>query len=284
MVKAYDEVQVVIATLECTRAKADEFHHDCFEICSKIVSKTGLEVKKPRTCRRQQHRGNAVIGNDSAEVYYRINVTIPLFDEVLESIKARVGSNQGEVAQGIHLVPAYMLTETAWKALLTPFISFYAEDLPSEHTLHAELELWYEKWEENWKAKLIIIKQQHIKATGEQMALTSSELNKLIKTNVPSNLASTLEETCPEFYPNIFYLLSVLAVLPITTCEAECSVSSLRLLKTYLRSTMGNERLTGLALMHIHQDVPVNITDIVEDFAIKHPRRMKLVNILNSDD
>ena len=25
-------------------------------------------------------------------------------------------------------------------------------------------------------------------------------------------------------------------------------------------------------------------TDIVEDFAIKHPRRMKLVNILNSDD
>ena len=51
------------------------------------------------------------------------------------------------------------------------------------------------------------------------MALTSSELNKLIKTNVPSNLASTLEETCPEFYPNIFYLLSVLAVLPITTCD-----------------------------------------------------------------
>ena len=47
---------------------------------------------------------------------------------------------------------------------------------------------------------------------------------------------------------------------------------------------MGNERLTGLALMHIHQDVPVNITDIVEDFAIKHPRRMKLVSILNSDD
>ena len=40
-----------------------------------------------------------MIGNDSAEVYYRINVTIPLFDEVLESIKARVGSNQGEVAQ-----------------------------------------------------------------------------------------------------------------------------------------------------------------------------------------
>ena len=46
---------------------------------------------------------------------------------------------------------------------------------------------------------------------------------------------------------------------------------------------MGNDCLTGLALMHIHQDVPV-ITDIVEDFAIKHPRRMKLINILNSDD
>ena len=40
MVQAYDEVHVVIATLERTRAKADGFHHDCFEICSEVASKT----------------------------------------------------------------------------------------------------------------------------------------------------------------------------------------------------------------------------------------------------
>ena len=34
------------------------------------------------------------------------------------------------------------------------------------------------------------------------------------------------------------------------------SFSTLKRLKTYLRSTCGNERLTSLALMHIHRDVP----------------------------
>ena len=38
---------------------------------------------------------------------------------------------------------------------------------------------------------------------------------------------------------------------------------------------MGDGRLTGLALMHVHQ----HIDEIVNDFATMHPRRMKLANI-----
>ena len=80
-------------------------------------------------------------------------------------------------------------------------------------------------------------------------------------------------ETTPELFPNIHCLLSTLAVLPVTSCEAEHCISCLRRLKTYLRSTMGQERLSELALLHIH-DFPINIDEIVDDFAIKHPRRM----------
>jgi len=75
-------------------------------------------------------------------------------------------------------------------------------------------------------------------------------------------------------------MLTILAVLPITTCEAERTFSALRRLKTYLRNTMASDRFTSLALMHIHKGMPVDITKIIEDFAVKHPRRIKLNDIL----
>lgn len=41
---------------------------------------------------------------------------------------------------------------------------------------------------------------------------------------------------------NIAEMLTIIATLPVTSCEAERSFSRLRYLKTDLRSTMGQER------------------------------------------
>ena len=41
-------------------------------------------------------------------------------------------------------------------------------------------------------------------------------------------------------------------VLPVTSCEAERSFSALRRIKSYLRTTMKQKRLNGLALLNIH--------------------------------
>ena len=46
----------------------------------------------------------------------------------------------------------------------------------------------------------------------------------------------------------------ILAVIPATSCSAERSFSSLRRLKTYLRNSMGQERLSSLALLHIERE------------------------------
>ena len=70
---------------------------------------------------------------------------------------------------------------------------------------------------------------------------------KLKWNSLQSTVASALEETGVDLFPNIFYMLSLLAVLPVTSCEAERTTSELGCLKTSLRS--GHERLTGLALM-----------------------------------
>ncbi len=46
-----------------------------------------------------------------------------------------------------------------------------------------------------------------------------------------------------------------------------------------MHSTMGQDRFSGLALMNIHKDITVDIEEI---FAAKHPRHVKLSNLLKS--
>ena len=115
----------------------------------------------------------------------------------------------------------------------------YSDDLPSKRTLDAELDLWAQKWTREWEERWKKIQLQHFQATGEHLVVTPGELKKLKQKGVPSNIASTLTETTPEFFPNIYCLLTTLAVLPVTSCEAERCISCLRRLKTYLRSSMG---------------------------------------------
>ena len=55
-------------------------------------------------------------------------------------------------------------------------------------------------------------------------------------------------------------------------------------MKTYLRSTMTQERLNGLALFHIHRNIELKVSDIIDLFAQKHPRRLELSNILQTDN
>ena len=69
---------------------------------------------------------------------------------------------------------------------------------------------------------------------------------------------------------------------PVTTCETERSNSQLKLLKTYLRSTMTEERLSALAIIKVHRSMveDLNHDELVVAFANKHTRRMALPCVL----
>jgi hypothetical protein len=47
-----------------------------------------------------------------------------------------------------------------------------------------------------------------------------------------------------------------------------------------MRASMTENRLTGLALMHIHYAKTVDLDKVIEEFANKHPRKMKLQSII----
>jgi len=46
----------------------------------------------------------------------------------------------------------------------------------------------------------------------------------------------------------------------------------------YMRASMGQERLSALALMHIHYNVPVDAATVVDAFAKRQPRRLELLH------
>lgn len=76
-----------------------------------------------------------------------------------------------------------------------------------------------------------------------------------------------------DLLPSIKKLLQVMATLPVTTCNSERSFSSLRRIKTYLRSTMGVDRLNGLAVLNIHRDIRVSSEQVLDKLC-EQPRRM----------
>lgn len=57
-------------------------------------------------------------------------------------------------------------------------------------------------------------------------------------------------------YPNVLFAYRILLIVLVNvTTSAEKSFSKLKLIKTYLRSSMSQERLTGLTILSIEKDM-----------------------------
>jgi len=56
-------------------------------------------------------------------------------------------------------------------------------------------------------------------------------------------------------FPNVSTLYKLFMTLPVSSATAERSFSRLKLIKSYLRSTMSESRLTNLALLSIEREL-----------------------------
>ena len=80
------------------------------------------------------------------------------------------------------------------------------------------------------------------------------------------------------FLPAVAVLLRLYATLPVSNATAERSFSKLKLLKTYLRTTMSQDRLTGLALMYmyVHRLIDIDIDKVIDAYQRMKDRRILL--------
>lgn len=76
-------------------------------------------------------------------------------------------------------------------------------------------------------------------------------------------------------FPNVLIAYRILLTVPVIVASVERSFSKLKLLKSYLRSTMSQERLNGLAILSIEKEMLENLEfeSIIEDFASQNARR-----------
>ena len=253
IVQAVSEIDHLKTVIQDLRDHIDEYHDKWYGEVERMCDTIGTQPSLPRLCQRQTHRSNTPA--HSPKEYFRRTISIPLLDHILSEIDHRFNVHQQTALSGLYLVPSILITKTLEEVTvkLKKLGDMYVDDLPHPSSLQSEVHSWHLKW------------KQQVKDHGEE--------------SLPTTLSFTLPHAS-SLFPNIKVLLVILCTLPVTSCSAEQSFSGLKRIKTALRSTMGNDRLTSLSLLHLHRDINIHIPDIIDEFARRYPRRMKLLNIL----
>ena len=119
--------------------------------------------------------------------------------------------------------------------------------------------------------------EKHMDIDGEELCKELIFIKDLLEKSMgPLDILKFLEKR--PFYPFANIAYRILLTIPVTVASAERSFSKLKLLKSYMRSTMTQERLTGLATIALENDIleKINYKDMIEDFISKNSRRMML--------
>ena len=79
-------------------------------------------------------------------------------------------------------------------------------------------------------------------------------------------------------FSEVVNLLRLLLVMPATNAVSERSASALRLIKTYLRSSMSQLRTNNLMVLHIHNEHldQLNMVEVANDFISGSEHRLTL--------
>ena len=102
---------------------------------------------------------------------------------------------------------------------------------------------------------------------------------KVLQMTLPNVLMSPLEilelVKAVDCYPNVSIAYRILLTMPVTVASTERIFSKLKLLKSYLRSSMSQERLNDLTILCIEKNMLENIdvNTIINDFASRNTRR-----------
>ncbi|XP_074658629.1 52 kDa repressor of the inhibitor of the protein kinase-like [Tubulanus polymorphus] len=223
ILSAYNSIEIVKATIKSVRSDINAVFSSWFEEITNLAAQNGIAPSKPRTCNRQTQRGNYPA--DTPEEYYRRSLVIPYIDGLISGLETRFSTLSVIASEPLKLIPTNVQNTTLND--LKSFINQYKQDLPSPCGISSELLLW----------------KTHC----------SQVIANLGKDDKKPNTAAQALKLCNEDdFPNIFMMLKLVCTLGVTSCECERANSELGLLKTYLRSTMTQSRMNGLALMHVH--------------------------------
>ena len=106
---------------------------------------------------------------------------------------------------------------------------------------------------------------------------TSDDSSPVTPVNLLNKISSFKLE---EIFANVCTSLRIVCTLPVTVASAERSFSKLNLKKSFLRSTMTQERLNSLALLSIECEMArkVDFSNVIHNFATKKARKVAVAH------
>ncbi len=173
-------------------------------------------------------------------------------DYFLISVKDQFESHAKQAFAISCLIPEYAHEKTFDD--LVPAIQLYDCLLPGSFT---EKKTKFTQWKQKW---IQISDQNKLTATT---SITNKPTTKRKPIFIPGKAIDSYNECNEVFYLNIKTLLKIYSTLTVTTASTERTFSVLKLIKTYLRSTLSETRLNGLALLYIYKDMPIDIDEVL---------------------
>ena len=179
------------------------------------------------------------------ETYYRRRLCIPYLDSSVSSLVSHFSSNNNAQFNLFYLHPKTMqeLEREEFRSLLAVSNALYRINNLEYETMN-----WFDYWH-----------------SQSQVA------------DVAKLETADLLKHC-DFFPAVKEAILIVLTLSATTCSTERSFSTLRRVKTWLRSTMSHKRLSALCMISVHRQV-VNrekkhfISKVIDSFG-SHSRRL----------
>ena len=210
-----------------------------------LADRIDVQLEKPRAAIRMKHRSTAGDANDTACLYFKVNVFFPFIDHCVAQLEERFPEDKSAMFLASKLMPNKIRTMTSIE--MAKVFEWYSPDLPEGSTFQMEIQRWKD---------------------------FCDDLN-----DTPKSLAESFVLSDPEYYPDIHEIFHILLTMPVGSVPCERSISALRRFKSWNRTTMTEDRLNGLALLHTHKDKDVDRVRMLDKFDASGSRRIGALHL-----
>lgn len=262
-VAAINALKDVLSVLQKMREDANSSFKSLFLKVDEMAKLLDVEISRPRIPWRSVYRANPSSADQGPEAFFRTAIYIPLLDHVVNDLRNRLPTEVMENFDLRLLMPSIIIKTLKESTNMTEAkknlqkrvakLSQVYEHVLSLSNCASSLEPEYTIWLEKW-----------LRVNTE-------------KSDIPITALEVLKVTDQDMFPAIHILINILFALPVSVATAERTFSTLRRLKPWLRTRTSEERLSGLALLHIHRDIKIDVENIIDRFGKRKTRKLDFI-------
>jgi len=255
LITAHDMVSTCFLDISSLRNEEHflKIKYNATELCGQFRGNNNFEQGRIRTKKKIHGKNNLENIIESADENFKCNTYFVILDSFTNTLKHRFEDFSNIVQKFEVLNPKKMSKENIDENIISiqNLSKFYNVDVDE-----VDIEVEYRSF-------CLVYHQVHNE-------IEPLKLNEVLKFMISRDMVSS--------YPNLYTLYKIFYTLPVSSATAERSFSRLKLLKTYLRSTMTEDRLSNLAILSIESNLAqtINFNKVISTFASMKKRRKLL--------